>query len=255
MVKRSVLVVALLTALAGKVYAEPDAVDAIIPEEGCSTNSAIAGPCFDIQGRAVVRDGIPRFQVEGVSNEYQSPATFTGGTIKVVGVSIEKTQYLANELVVHGTTRADCAGDRPPAAGRSRKRASLGAATTDYRAPPTATEMRVRVRRYVDIHLEHLAARIDADELGRRERRRRKREPASRCARAFRRRRGPRRWRRPRPPEQTRNLVTWGLFLVVVGGVMFVLLDMDRPRRGTTTNDRSPYVRLRDSLSALPAGH
>jgi hypothetical protein len=57
-----------------------------------------------------------------------------------------------------------------------------------------------------------------------------------------------------RPRDEARILVTWGLFVVVVGGVMLVLLAMDRPRRGLITTDRSPYVRLRDGLSDFPEG-
>lgn len=64
MIKGLAVVVALLTALAGRAHAAPDAADAIISEEGCATNSAIAGPCFDVQGRAAIRNGIPRFQIE-----------------------------------------------------------------------------------------------------------------------------------------------------------------------------------------------
>ena len=90
MVKGPVVVVALLTALAGHAHAEPDTVNAIIPEEGCATNSAIAGECFDVQGRAAIRNGIPRFRIDdgarrlylGVGSARVPPAALKSGALE-----------------------------------------------------------------------------------------------------------------------------------------------------------------------------
>jgi hypothetical protein len=169
---------------------------------------------------------------------------------------------------------------------------------TSFMPEPTGTEMRARVHRYVEIHLEHLAARVDAEKLAHAEaeairlqnelwalldRDARQAPEANRlllvapalndmidgAANAL----AARENRLPdalvafvvllvlvagvvlgyRPRDETRNLVTWGLFVVVVGGVMLVLLDMDRPRRGLITTDNTPYVRLRDSLNDFAA--
>jgi hypothetical protein len=51
-----------------------------------------------------------------------------------------------------------------------------------------------------------------------------------------------------RPPTARPSLVLWGVFTLVVCGVLLVLLDMDRPRRGGIQNDMAPYLQLRDSM-------
>ena len=51
-----------------------------------------------------------------------------------------------------------------------------------------------------------------------------------------------------RPRDEKRNLILWGLFLVVLGGTLLILLDLDRPRRGLIQTDTAVYVRLRDSM-------
>jgi hypothetical protein len=55
-----------------------------------------------------------------------------------------------------------------------------------------------------------------------------------------------------RPPEERRNLVSWGTFVVVLSGLLTLLIDIDRPRRGLVQADPTPYQRLRDSLSVDP---
>jgi hypothetical protein len=52
-----------------------------------------------------------------------------------------------------------------------------------------------------------------------------------------------------RPRAEKRNLVLWGLFLLVIGGVLMILLDIDRPRRGLIQTDLGPYIRLRESMT------
>lgn len=51
-----------------------------------------------------------------------------------------------------------------------------------------------------------------------------------------------------RPRIEKRNLVLWAMFTIVVSGVVLILLDMDRPRRGLIQTDVAPYVRLRESM-------
>ncbi len=53
-----------------------------------------------------------------------------------------------------------------------------------------------------------------------------------------------------RPRNEKRNLVLWALFLLVLGGVLMILLDLDRPRRGLIQSDPRPYLRLRESLKS-----
>lgn len=55
-----------------------------------------------------------------------------------------------------------------------------------------------------------------------------------------------------RPSGETRNLILWGMFTLVVSGVLVILLDLDRPRRGLIQTDAAPYLRLRESLRAEP---
>jgi len=51
-----------------------------------------------------------------------------------------------------------------------------------------------------------------------------------------------------RPRDEVRNLVLWSILTVVLSGVLVILLDMDRPRRGLIQTDMSPYARLRRSM-------
>ena len=51
-----------------------------------------------------------------------------------------------------------------------------------------------------------------------------------------------------RPRDEKRNLILWGLFLVVLGGTLVILLDLDRPRRGLIQTDTTVFVRLRNSM-------
>ncbi|HEX3473759.1 MAG TPA: hypothetical protein VHT91_01895 [Kofleriaceae bacterium] len=55
-----------------------------------------------------------------------------------------------------------------------------------------------------------------------------------------------------RPPDEKRNLILWAMFTIVVSGVMVILLDMDRPRRGLIQTDALPYLRLRESMQGEP---
>ncbi len=48
--------------------------------------------------------------------------------------------------------------------------------------------------------------------------------------------------------RERRNWLLWCAFAVVLGGVLVVLLDLDRPRRGWIQATMDPYVRLRASL-------
>lgn len=51
-----------------------------------------------------------------------------------------------------------------------------------------------------------------------------------------------------RPRRERRNSILWGIFLLVVGGALMVLLDIDRTRSGFVQTDPTPYVRLRSGL-------
>lgn len=53
-----------------------------------------------------------------------------------------------------------------------------------------------------------------------------------------------------RPRAERRNWVLWGLFVVVVVSTLAVLCDMDRPRRGFIESDKTPYLRLRESMQS-----
>jgi hypothetical protein len=52
------------------------------------------------------------------------------------------------------------------------------------------------------------------------------------------------------PRVEKRNLVLWGMFTVVISGVLLILVDMDRPRRGLIQTDVIPYIRLRESMQS-----
>lgn len=49
-------------------------------------------------------------------------------------------------------------------------------------------------------------------------------------------------------PAVKRSLLLWGVFTLIVCGVLLMLLDMDRPRRGGIQNDMTPYLQLRDTV-------
>lgn len=51
-----------------------------------------------------------------------------------------------------------------------------------------------------------------------------------------------------RPREERRNLVLWGILVVVLGGILMLLLDIDRPRRGFIQTNSGPLLRLQESL-------
>jgi hypothetical protein len=52
-----------------------------------------------------------------------------------------------------------------------------------------------------------------------------------------------------RPRGEKRNVVLWAMFVLVLGGVLTILLDIDRPRRGLIQSDPAPYLRLRESIT------
>lgn len=158
---------------------------------------------------------------------------------------------------------------------------------------PTGRELRARVRRYVDLHLEHRSARIDEArtaeleaEAGRLQQELwtlvvedAERDPEARrgllvvpalnamfddTASAL-------AARENRLPDGVyaylfslalvaglvvgyqlggvkRDWLSWAIFALVVSGVLVVLLDMDRPRRGWIQTDTAPYMRLLQSM-------
>jgi hypothetical protein len=55
-----------------------------------------------------------------------------------------------------------------------------------------------------------------------------------------------------RPPHEQRSPILWISFVVVLGGVLLLLLDLDRPRRGLLQADTTPYERLRQSVTLDP---
>jgi hypothetical protein len=50
------------------------------------------------------------------------------------------------------------------------------------------------------------------------------------------------------PRVERRNLFLWGALTLVLGGVLAMLLDIDRPRRGLIVTDVAAFERLRESL-------
>jgi hypothetical protein len=160
---------------------------------------------------------------------------------------------------------------------------------------PVRSEMRTRVRRYLDLHFEHREARIDQARLAKTEAdaQRLQRELWSLLTEESR--------RTPdalslllvtpalntmiddeasvlaanenRLPDallmvllllvvfaslvigygshaEKRNLALWGALVIVLGGTLVVLIDMDRPRYGLIRASVAPYVRLRESLQS-----
>jgi len=55
-----------------------------------------------------------------------------------------------------------------------------------------------------------------------------------------------------RPLEEKRNPLLWCCFTLVLGGVVLVLLDLDRPLRGFVRDDVTPLQELRESLRHEP---
>jgi hypothetical protein len=49
---------------------------------------------------------------------------------------------------------------------------------------------------------------------------------------------------------ERRNWVFWGAFALVLGSVLLILVDMDRPRQGLIRVGIDPYLRLRASMQA-----
>jgi hypothetical protein len=166
---------------------------------------------------------------------------------------------------------------------------------TDLVPEPIRSEMRRRVRRYVDLHVEHWSARTDEVKTTASEREGTKLQQEiwelamvdfHRAPEASRQRLvisalnemldatssalSARRNHLPdaifvylyllvvaagavvgyRPRAEKRSVVLWCTFAVVVSGVLVVLLDMDRARRGAIQNDMTPYLQLRDTVDA-----
>ena len=59
----SVALAALLLAMAGQARAEPDLGKTIDRGSGCAKNPSVVGPCFQVQGRAVIGNGTPGFRI------------------------------------------------------------------------------------------------------------------------------------------------------------------------------------------------
>lgn len=52
-----------------------------------------------------------------------------------------------------------------------------------------------------------------------------------------------------RPRGERRSPLLWATFTLVISGVLLILVDMDRPRRGAIQTDVAPYLRLRASIA------
>jgi hypothetical protein len=50
------------------------------------------------------------------------------------------------------------------------------------------------------------------------------------------------------PHGEKRSPVLWAMFTIVVSGMMVILIDVDRPRRGLIQTNMAPYVGLRESM-------
>jgi hypothetical protein len=55
-----------------------------------------------------------------------------------------------------------------------------------------------------------------------------------------------------RPEGKQRGVALWAIFAVLVSGLLFVLLDLDRPRRGLIQVSQRPLLLLRESLQSRP---
>jgi hypothetical protein len=55
-----------------------------------------------------------------------------------------------------------------------------------------------------------------------------------------------------RPEGVRRSGILWAGLIIVLTGVLVLLLDLDRPRRGLIQSDVTPYVRLRESMQPEP---
>jgi hypothetical protein len=72
--KLTVALAALLLAVTGQPRAEPDPGNEIEREAGCAKNPSVVGPCFEVQGRAVIGNGTPGFRI------------MQAGTSRILGV-------------------------------------------------------------------------------------------------------------------------------------------------------------------------
>jgi len=55
-----------------------------------------------------------------------------------------------------------------------------------------------------------------------------------------------------RPPGEKRKVVPWTMFTLILAGVLLILLDVDRPRRGLIQTDVAPYLRLQKIMASKP---
>jgi len=60
---RRVTIILLLLGSVGAAPGNPGAVTQIDPTEGCQSNPALAGPCFEVDGRAFASNGTPGFRI------------------------------------------------------------------------------------------------------------------------------------------------------------------------------------------------
>lgn len=67
-------IAAFLLAVAGQPRAEPDPAKRINRDAGCAQNPSVVGPCFEVQGRAVIGNGTPGFRI------------MQAGTTRILGV-------------------------------------------------------------------------------------------------------------------------------------------------------------------------
>jgi len=120
--KMTAALVTVLVAVAGQPRAEPDPGKTIDREAGCAKNPSVVGPCFEVQGRAVIGNGTPGFRI------------MQAGTTRILGVLPAE-----NEIVPACLAR----GERP---GRRRRMLQPGGAIHRARRSPVTLAMSSKSR-------------------------------------------------------------------------------------------------------------
>lgn len=99
MTRLTVALAALLLVVAGRLRAEPDRGKKIDREVGCAKNPSVVGPCFEVQGSAVVGNGTPGFRI------------MQAGTTRILGVLPADNEIVPACLAKAVTLTSEVTGD------------------------------------------------------------------------------------------------------------------------------------------------
>jgi hypothetical protein len=91
-------VLVLLLVAVGRLRAAPDA-NSIDRRAGCATNPALVGPCFSVQGRAVMANGTPGFKI------------MQSGTKRIFGVLPPENEIVPACLAKAMTSTSEVTGE------------------------------------------------------------------------------------------------------------------------------------------------